>query len=252
MVITFSGVGSGLSTLDGKPVTGFALADEEGDFHWAKARIVAKDRIEVGCDRVRVPVEVRYAWADNPLCNLASKEKWPASSFRFSTAPAASGAADTSLENWKALSASNGGVYMDTTGTTIAFAVDKGPAQGQKALKLTWDLKAGGFCGLWHNVSFDLSDRKELVFRAKTTKPGAVQIALKDKWNVQYITLAQVDSKDWAEVRVPLASFKKDPYYTPPEAVPGHPMDLSGVNGMNFGPQAVGKGELWVGPVRAE
>jgi hypothetical protein len=29
-------------------------------------------------------------------------------------------------------------------------------------------------------------------------------------------------------------------------------MDLSSVGGMNFGPQAVGAGDLWVGPVGME
>ena len=53
-------------------------------------------------------------------------------------------------------------------------------------------------------------------------------------------------------MKIPLASFVKDPYYTPPEAQLGHPMDFSKVTGMNFGPQAYGAGDLWVGPVTSE
>ncbi|HEX2948832.1 MAG TPA: hypothetical protein VHV83_04585 [Armatimonadota bacterium] len=36
----------------------------------------------VSSDAVAAPVAVRYAWADNPECNLYNKEGLPASPFR--------------------------------------------------------------------------------------------------------------------------------------------------------------------------
>ncbi len=36
----------------------------------------------VSSEQVAAPVAVRYAWADNPICNLYNKEGLPASPFR--------------------------------------------------------------------------------------------------------------------------------------------------------------------------
>ena len=60
---------------------GFAIAGADQKFVWAKATIVG-NKIVVSSDQVPIPVAVRYAWADNPDCNLYNKEGLPASPFR--------------------------------------------------------------------------------------------------------------------------------------------------------------------------
>ncbi|MFZ6009236.1 MAG: sialate O-acetylesterase [Bacteroidota bacterium] len=79
--ITFTNVGSGLSTKDGMEVTGLAIAGKDKQFYWAKAMIEGNDVI-VYSDQVAEPVAVRYAWADNPECNLINSERLPAIPFR--------------------------------------------------------------------------------------------------------------------------------------------------------------------------
>ena len=79
--LSFDHVGSGLLCKGGEPLTGFAVAGKDRKFVWAKAKIDGRS-ILVGSDRVAEPVAVRYAWADNPPCNLYSKEGLPASPFR--------------------------------------------------------------------------------------------------------------------------------------------------------------------------
>jgi sialate O-acetylesterase len=249
MALTFKETGKGLSTSDGKPVTGFAVSDDEGDFRWADAKITGPKTLEVWNDKVPKPVEVRYAWADNPVCNLTNKEGLPASPFRFGAQPVAAGESPF-FEPWK--SAGGTGVYADTKGSRMTFAIEKGPEKGQKAVHLTYELLEGGHCGLWRNASYDLSGKKKMIFQARATLPGEVQVALKDKWNVQYVAKVQVRFKQWTKIKISFSDFEKDPYYTPPNAEPGHPMDFSQVSGMNFGPQAKGKGEIWIGPVLAE
>ena len=44
--------------------------------------IIGRDTIEVWSDSVSEPVAVRYAWADNPVCNLYSAEGLPVTPFR--------------------------------------------------------------------------------------------------------------------------------------------------------------------------
>ncbi|MCX5659744.1 MAG: 9-O-acetylesterase [Planctomycetota bacterium] len=62
-------------------LVGFAIAGADGKFTWAKARIDG-ETVVVSSDKVPAPAFVRYAWADNPACNLYNKEGLPASPFR--------------------------------------------------------------------------------------------------------------------------------------------------------------------------
>jgi sialate O-acetylesterase len=40
------------------------------------------DKVELSCAEVQKPVAVRYAWANNPVCNLSSIEGLPLTPFR--------------------------------------------------------------------------------------------------------------------------------------------------------------------------
>ena len=79
--LRFEQVGSGLTARGGLPLRGFAIAGADRKFHWADARI-DRDSLVVSSAAVAEPAAVRYAWADNPECNLYNKEGLPASPFR--------------------------------------------------------------------------------------------------------------------------------------------------------------------------
>ncbi len=85
--VTFSHTGDGLTAKDRYGyVKGFTVAGNDGIFHWARARITGKDRVEVSCDKVTNPVAVRYGWADNPDdVNLYNSAGLPANPFRSDT-----------------------------------------------------------------------------------------------------------------------------------------------------------------------
>lgn len=74
--------GSSLHAMGTDEVRGFAICGEDQVWHWAKARILAPDRVEVWSPEVVAPVAVRYAWAGNPACNLYSSDGLPVSPFR--------------------------------------------------------------------------------------------------------------------------------------------------------------------------
>ena len=84
--LRFRDTGSGLTSLDNQPLRGFAIAGPDKRFVWATATI-DKDTIVVSSPDVKNPVAVRYAWADNPDCNLGNIERLPASPFRTDTWP---------------------------------------------------------------------------------------------------------------------------------------------------------------------
>jgi sialate O-acetylesterase len=88
IAIKFKDVGEGLHCVDSKDVQGFAIAGADKKFVWARAIIVPPkdggkaDTIEVSSKEVPDPVAVRYAWADNPVCNLYNNVLLPVTPFR--------------------------------------------------------------------------------------------------------------------------------------------------------------------------
>ena len=71
----------GLKAKTDNKLTGFAIAGPDHKFYWADAVIEGKD-VVVSSSNVSFPVAVRYAWADNPVCNLYNSADLPASPFR--------------------------------------------------------------------------------------------------------------------------------------------------------------------------
>jgi sialate O-acetylesterase len=81
-LITFDCFGSSLRPFDVEQAIGFAVCGEDKVWHWAKGAVQAKDKVEVWSESVANPVAVRYAWADNPVCNLFSNDGLPVTPFR--------------------------------------------------------------------------------------------------------------------------------------------------------------------------
>jgi len=60
---------------------GFVIAGADKKFYPAQA-VIKGDRVIISSSDVASPVAVRYAWANNPLCNLYNGANLPASPFR--------------------------------------------------------------------------------------------------------------------------------------------------------------------------
>ena len=80
--VTLDCFGSSLRPFGVTEAIGFAVCGEDKVWHWAKGVVKGNDKIEVSSDQVAKPMAVRYAWADNPVCNLFSKEGLPVTPFR--------------------------------------------------------------------------------------------------------------------------------------------------------------------------
>lgn len=79
-VIEFQHVGGGL-VAHGDQLKGFAIAGADKRFVWATARIDG-NKVIVSAPELKEPVAVRYAWGDNPDCNLFNQAGLPAGPFR--------------------------------------------------------------------------------------------------------------------------------------------------------------------------
>ncbi len=67
-------------------VEGFTICGADHKWVWADAKIEG-DTVLVWSDEVPQPVAVRYAWADNPTCNLCNGAGLPAAPFRTDSFP---------------------------------------------------------------------------------------------------------------------------------------------------------------------
>lgn len=87
-ILRFQHVGGGLVASDGGALEGFAVASADRNFVPAQAHIDG-DTVIVSSDEVATPAAVRYAWSNNPACNLYNREGLPASPFRTDDWPIA-------------------------------------------------------------------------------------------------------------------------------------------------------------------
>jgi sialate O-acetylesterase len=82
VLVTLDMFGSALRPFDVLDAIGFAVCGEDKVWHWAKGTITAPNQVELTCEKVAKPIAVRYAWANNPVCNLFSNEGLPLTPFR--------------------------------------------------------------------------------------------------------------------------------------------------------------------------
>ncbi len=79
--LRFDHVGSGLISLDDRPLTWFAIAGEDHIFYKARAEIDG-DSVLVWCEKVPAPTAVRLGWHQLATPNIGNREGLPASPFR--------------------------------------------------------------------------------------------------------------------------------------------------------------------------
>ncbi len=79
--ISFSNVGSGLMSRDGKPLNLFTIAGADGKFIPAQA-VIEGEKVIVSSSELKYPYYVRFDWHEAAFSNLVNKEGLPAVPFR--------------------------------------------------------------------------------------------------------------------------------------------------------------------------
>jgi len=80
--LQFDHFGNGWRPFDTAEPKGFAIAGEDRKFVWATATIAKDNTVIVSSPEVSAPVAVRYAWSDNPRCNMFGQTGLPLTPFR--------------------------------------------------------------------------------------------------------------------------------------------------------------------------
>ena len=81
-IVTLKDVNGALRAVDTRELLGFSIAGADKKFVNAQAKLLPKGQVEVSSKDVPNPVAVRYAWADNPVCNLYDTSGLPVTPFR--------------------------------------------------------------------------------------------------------------------------------------------------------------------------
>lgn len=82
VTVRFSHTADGLATRHGDGLQGFAVSGKDGKWHWAEAKIVGKNSVQLSSDEVKKPVNVRFAYSQNRRwANLFNKAGLPALAF---------------------------------------------------------------------------------------------------------------------------------------------------------------------------
>jgi sialate O-acetylesterase len=82
LVVKFNYTGSGLRAFDTNDVQGFVIRTEDGNWIPVTGKVTSPDTVRLALPDDSAVTALRYAWADNPVCNLFSYEGLPATPFR--------------------------------------------------------------------------------------------------------------------------------------------------------------------------
>lgn len=94
IALKFAHLPDGWRPFDVKEPQGFQIAGEDKKFVWATAVIQPDNTIHVSAAEVPNPVAVRYAWSNNPRCNMYANSGLPLTPFRTDDWPGITVSAD--------------------------------------------------------------------------------------------------------------------------------------------------------------
>lgn len=87
LVVKFNYTGGGLRAFDTRTVKGFVVKTGDGGWLQVEGRVRGDDSVELDLPGPEPVTALRYAWADNPVCNLFSLEGLPTTPFRTDGPP---------------------------------------------------------------------------------------------------------------------------------------------------------------------
>ena len=70
-----------------------------------------------------------------------------------------------------------------------------------------------------------------------------ISVSFVDRNRVAYTSWSELRAGEWQPVRIDFAQLKPNPYFQPPGAKSGTPLDVSEVKAIGFAPQDSGAGE---------
>jgi hypothetical protein len=93
----------------------------------------------------------------------------------------------------------------------------------------------------------DWTAGRAIAFQVKAANPERLSVSFFDRNRVGYTTWIDLEAGVWRSVRLEFDQLRRNPYFQPPDAKTGAPIDVSEVKGIAFAPHHPGPGRLVVG-----
>ena len=90
----------------------------------------------------------------------------------------------------------------------------------------------------------DWSGGRAISFRIKPDRAIKMSVSFFDRNHVVYTAWVNLQGGVWQPVRVAFDDVRPNPYFQPPDAKAGAPLDVSDVKGIALAPQSGGSGQL--------
>jgi hypothetical protein len=88
---------------------------------------------------------------------------------------------------------------------------------------------------------------RAIAFRIKADHATRLSVSFMDRNRVVYTAWTDLPADRWQVVRIPFADIRPNPYFQPPGAKTGGPIDVSDVKFVAFAPQDQTSGRLTIG-----
>lgn len=132
----------------------------------------------------------------------------------------------------------------------VRLSVDRDPSLDQSVMLIEYPAPSGDPAA--RDVRCEAEDRNWAAGRAISfqIKPGTamrLSVSFLDRNGVGYTAWTDVKGGVWQTVSIPFAEIRPNPYFQPPGAKTGAPLDVSDVKFIAFAPQERASGRLAVG-----
>ena len=130
----------------------------------------------------------------------------------------------------------------------VRLRVDPHPLiASERVLVVEYPRPSGDPAG--RDIWFDVRQRnwtsaRAIAFQVKPDHPTSLSVSFADRNHVAFTMWLNLPDTSWQMARVVFESIRPNPYFQPPDAVVGRPLDLSEVKGVGFAPQDSGSGRV--------
>lgn len=122
----------------------------------------------------------------------------------------------------------------------------------QQGEVLVVDYPAPGSDPAARDIWFDVENQnwsrgKMIVFNARAERAIKLSVSFMDRNRVAYTSWTELPAGEWQTVRIRFSEIRPNPYFQPPDAKKGGPLDVSEVTRIGIAPQDPGAGRLSIG-----
>lgn len=142
---------------------------------------------------------------------------------------------------------------VHATNPDVRIRLDRDPARPEEPiLVVDYPEPTGDPAGrdIWcDSENRDWTVGHALSFQVKSAHSERLSVSLFDRNRVVYTTWIDLQGNAWQPVRIAFHQLRPNPYFQPPDAKTGAPLDLSDVKGFAFAPHDRSSGQLRVSKI---